>query len=111
MALSSVYQVCFVTLETLLNMKRVGNNLSVLLDIEPMGLNKKKKFFFFLVFQIVFWLRVYVHKIEWLQLEYKKNTINKQNEDDDNNNKKTDNAYSEAAGRESETWATVAVDL
>lgn len=47
MALSSVYQVCFVTLETLLNMKRVGNNLSVLLDIEPMGLNKKKKIFFF----------------------------------------------------------------
>ena len=47
MALSSVYQVCFVTLETLLNMKRVGNNLAVLLDIEPMGLNKKKIFFFF----------------------------------------------------------------
>lgn len=86
MALSSVYQVCFVTPETLLNMKRVGNNLLVLLDIEPMGLNKK--IFFFLLFQIVFWLRVYVHKIEWLQLEYKKNTINKQN-DDDNNKKQT----------------------
>jgi len=87
-ALSSVYQVCFVTLETLLNMKRVGNNLAVLLDIEPMGLNKKKIFFFFLLFQIVFWLRVYVHKIEWLQLEYKKNTINKQNEDDDDDDNK-----------------------
>lgn len=51
MALSSVYQVCFVTPETLLNMKRVGNNLSVLLDIEPMGLNKKN-FFFFCCFKL-----------------------------------------------------------